>query len=40
MTLMETALLGLTLLSGLSAVAQTNLPPVEDFKPSRAGVGS
>ena len=31
---MKTAILGLALLAGLSAMAQTNQPAVEDFKPS------
>jgi enterochelin esterase-like enzyme len=31
---MKTAILGISLLAGLTAVAQTNQPPVEDFRPS------
>ena len=31
---MKAAILGISLLAGLPAMAQTNQPPVEDFKPS------
>jgi alpha-N-arabinofuranosidase len=31
---MQTSILGLALMAGLPAMAQTNQPPVEDFKPS------
>jgi enterochelin esterase family protein len=31
---MKTSILGVALLAGFSAIAQTNQPPVEDFKPS------
>ena len=33
-TIMKTAILGLALLAGLPAMAQTNEPVVQDFKPS------
>ncbi len=31
---MKAAILGISLLAGLSAMAQNNQPPAEDFKPS------
>ena len=39
-TIMKTAIVGIALLAGLPAFAQTNETPVEDFKPSSLNQGN